>query len=143
MMYCKPLYFEDPSSGSIIMSSKDPAVQKAQGRKVRGWNEHKWKRVCQRVAFEGNWWKFSRTEVWRNVLLGTGERELCEAGKDSRWGIGYTAKYAMQHRDCWGANMLGIALMRVREQIRKRLKEFEEMGRTDWDLPGEEMWDEV
>lgn len=39
--------------------------------------------------------------------------------------------------------MLGIALMRVREQIRKRLKEFGETGSTDWDLPGEEMWEEV
>jgi hypothetical protein len=43
----------------------------------------------------------------------------------------------MQYRHQWGEHLLGKALMKVREQIRGRLNEFEEEGRADWDLPEE------
>jgi hypothetical protein len=78
--------------------------------------------------------------------LGTGEREICEAARlDWRWGIGYGAKEALDYRENWGENLLGKAIVRVRGRIRERLREVGEGKRVvgDWDLPGEEMWDEI
>lgn len=147
-MFCKALYFHDTPTGSLILSSPDPKTQKALGRSVKGWDDDLWLGVCERVVFEGNWWKFSGGTVvpekqgWRDVLLGTGEREICEASsKDRRWGIGYKEKDALQYKAKWGANLLGKGLMRVREKLRERVKEIEEGKRSDWDLPGEEMWE--
>ncbi|KAE8440478.1 hypothetical protein EG329_007444 [Mollisiaceae sp. DMI_Dod_QoI] len=147
MMYCKAVYFSDPESGAKILDSTDPKEQKALGRQVEGWDESIWRQVCERVAFEGNWWKFSGGEKEkqqrRRILLGTGERELCEAStKDRRWGIGYREKHAMKYRKNWGENLLGKALTRVREKLRERVKDIEDWVRSDWDLPGEEMWDD-
>jgi len=127
-----------------IMESKDPAEQKAMGRKIKGWDAFLWRSVCERVAFEGNWWKFSGNETWRNVLLGTGDREICEASKvDRRWGIGYDAEEAMRYKDNWGENLLGKALVRGRTCLRERLRKVErgERVKGDWDLPSEDIWD--
>lgn len=60
---------------------------------MEGYEDSMWLRVCECVAFEGNWWKFDGTgevkEEWRGILLETRDRELCEAStKDRRWGIG-------------------------------------------------------
>jgi ribA/ribD-fused uncharacterized protein len=149
MMYCKTLYFHDPSSSCQILASPDPKEQKKLGREVAEWDDFLWLSVCKRVFFEGNWWKFSGGTVipekqgWRDVLLGTGEREICEASsKDRRWGIGYNEKNALQYRNKWGANFLGKGLMKVREKLRERVKDIEEGKRSDWDLP-EEMWDDL
>ena len=48
----------------------------------------------------------------------TGSRELVEASKTDRmWGVGFSVKKAGDHRDQWGENLLGKALMCVRERI--------------------------
>jgi ribA/ribD-fused uncharacterized protein len=142
MMYCKALFFHDPASGALIMASKDPAGQKTMGRKIKGWDKYLWRQVCERVAFEGNWWKYYGNETWRDVLMGTGDRQICEASKVDRiWGIGHDAEEAMEFRDNWGENLLGKALMRVRRCLKERIKEFMEGNRVkgDWDLPGEKI----
>src|ERR1700753_3461718 len=36
MMYCKALFFHYPTSHHLILQSKDPAKQKAMGRRSRG-----------------------------------------------------------------------------------------------------------
>jgi ribA/ribD-fused uncharacterized protein len=144
MMYCKALFFSDPASGQLIMASEDPKEQKKFGRKVKGFSANLWRNVCERVVFEGNWWKFSQNEGFRETLMGTGERELCEASrKDRMWGIGYNAKEALQYRRLWGENLLGQALMRVRGEIWERLEEHARDGRTDWKLPEMDMWEEL
>ena len=65
---------------------------------------------------------------------------MCEASRvDRRWGIGYNAGEAMKYQDDWGENLLGKALMRVRECIKVRLKDVDQGVRVkgDWDLPSE------
>ena len=42
---------------------------------------------------------------------------------DSVWGIGFNKDKANKNRSSWGANLLGKALMRVREELKKRLHE--------------------
>lgn len=72
---------------------------------------------------EGNVHKFTISEdaaALCGQLLATGERELVEASPMDRvWGIGYGEKKAGLNRHRWGKNLLGKALMDVREQLRK------------------------
>lgn len=52
-------------------------------------------------------------------LLDTGDRELVEASPTDRiWGVGFAMANAGEHREEWGENRLGKAMMAVREKIR-------------------------
>ncbi|KAH7321813.1 hypothetical protein BKA65DRAFT_513053 [Rhexocercosporidium sp. MPI-PUGE-AT-0058] len=143
MMFCKALYFHDKTFGNLIMSTDDPSLQKKYGRAVKDFIDFLWRQSCERVAFEGNWWKFSRDEARRNLLLGTGDRMICEASSmDRRWGIGYKRQDALRYRGNWGENLLGKGIMQVRSKLRERVRDIEtgRRGPEDWDLPGAEMW---
>jgi ribA/ribD-fused uncharacterized protein len=76
-----------------------------------------------RIVEEGNYLKFTISkdaEKLRAMLLETGDRELVEASPFDRiWGIGFGEKNAGAHRHRWGQNLLGKALMSVRERLRK------------------------
>ena len=48
-----------------------------------------------------------------------GERELVEASPlDRIWGVGFAEKNAAANKQKWGLNLLGKALMDVRERLR-------------------------
>jgi ribA/ribD-fused uncharacterized protein len=72
---------------------------------------------------EGNYHKFTISEDAENLramLLATGDRELVEASAMDRvWGIGFSESNAEQNRVRWGENLLGKALMNVRERLRE------------------------
>ncbi len=57
----------------------------------------------------------------QEILLGTGDKYLCEASPFDRvWGIGFKAIEAKGvKRETWGENLLGQALCQVREEIRE------------------------
>ena len=71
---------------------------------------------------QGNLYKFTIAEDAENMrgwLLTTGERELVEASPlDRVWGVGFAEKNAAANRHRWGENLLGKALMVVRERLR-------------------------
>ncbi|KAH6665984.1 hypothetical protein B0J14DRAFT_605063 [Halenospora varia] len=100
MMFAKALFFHDEASGEKIMDTLDPAEQKSFGRNIKNVDDFLWRQVCERIAFEGNWWNFSQNKAFRDG--------------DRRWGIRYQAHEAMKCRQFWGENLLGKALMRVR-----------------------------
>lgn len=55
----------------------------------------------------------------RKQLLATGTRDLVEASpRDRIWGIGFGWKNAEKQRQRWGLNLLGKALVEVRERLR-------------------------
>lgn len=83
--------------------------------------EKEWERIKFEAVVEGNWWKFVGGQGWlRSRLLATGERELVEAsGGDRVWGVGFGEAEAEGRRGEWGMNLLGRALMTVRERIRE------------------------
>lgn len=59
----------------------------------------------------------------KQLLLETGNRELFEASPVDRiWGIGVSASDAQNQssREGWGENLLGLSLMKVREELRKQ-----------------------
>lgn len=70
---------------------------------------------------EGNVAKFTQNPAMGEFLLNTGNRVLVEASPvDKVWGIGLAGDdpRALQPAQWQGANLLGFALMRVREVLR-------------------------
>jgi len=59
MMYHKAKAFNDETSMRRIMESANPRKQKALGRKVEGFSEEEWDRVCDAIVERGNILKVS------------------------------------------------------------------------------------
>lgn len=120
MMAEKARLFGDGSMLARILASDDPKEQKRLGQSVRGFDEETWVRERLGIVVRGNLAKFSQSKkLWR-ALLKTGERTLVEASPYDRiWGIGLRADHPHARRpEKWrGKNLLGVALMEVREQL--------------------------
>lgn len=129
MMHQKALLFSDAVIASKILSTDSPKTQKSLGRKVRNFDQGTWEKERERIVEEGTWLKFrfggDKGELGREGLslgerlLSTGARELVEASpRDSIWGIGFHERWADSMREEWGLNLLGQALMKVRDKLR-------------------------
>ena len=123
MMAEKARIFGDDDTWQQIMASYDPMTIKKLGRKVRNFNAYVWKKNCQEVVKRGNLAKFSQNQKLLEYLLGTGDKILVEASpKDTIWGIGLAddASEASNPRLWQGENLLGFALMEVRDMLKGR-----------------------
>ncbi len=119
MMYRKAILASDTASAAKILAEKLPRKQKALGRSVKNLDLEVYDCCKFHIVTEGNWLKFSQDEGLRNELLETGERELVEASPmDWIWGIGFAAEHAETLREEWGQNLLGKALVTVRDRLR-------------------------
>ena len=70
---------------------------------------------------DGNFHKFNHDQAMKTFLLNTGKRVLVEASPvDSIWGIGLAKDDPKaQHPSTWeGENLLGFALMEVRDHLK-------------------------
>ena len=74
------------------------------------------------IVLNGNWLKFSQNRELREFLLSTGDSVLVEASPyDNIWGIRLSANSP----EAWdpfrwrGQNLLGFALMEVRDELRR------------------------
>ncbi|SLM38106.1 Conserved hypothetical protein CHP02464 [Lasallia pustulata] len=127
MMYHKAMLFRDDETAVKIMAATEPRKQKALGRKVKDFTAEVWEQNREKIVEEGNWNKFCHAkeeEGLQQKLMKTGTRELVEASpSDKIWGVGFNAGNAAANREKWGQNLLGKALMRVRERIRKLEKQ--------------------
>lgn len=120
MMYSKAKLFGDADAMQEVLDAKNPGAAKAIGRSVRGfdqgiWNTHKFDLVVQ-----ANLAKFVSSNELKAYLLSTGERVLVEASPVDRvWGIGLAEedKRAMNPNLWKGENLLGFALMEVRDRL--------------------------
>ncbi|KAK5800848.1 hypothetical protein VI817_003060 [Penicillium citrinum] len=95
-----------------------PRELRSLGRKIPHFSDEMWEENRFTIVVEGNYLKFSQNEELRIKLLATGNRELVEASpRDRIWGVGFGAKNAGLRRDRWGLNLLGKALMQVRQRL--------------------------
>ncbi len=120
MMYKKAVCFGDKNTADKILATDDVAEIKALGRLVANYNESRWNGVRQIVVFEGLLAKFSQNEDLKKQLKATENCILAEcAVKDRIWGIGLSMKDPNRFEiDKWnGRNLLGYALMMVRERL--------------------------
>ena len=102
------------------MQSFDFEEMKALGRQVRGYDNTVWNGIRQIVVYEGLLAKFGQNLELKQMLLATGDALLAEAEEyDSIWGIGLSMEDERnQNPDAWeGQNMLGFALMQVRQKL--------------------------
>ena len=123
MMAEKARIFGDDDTWQQILASYDPMTIKKLGRKVRNFNAYVWKKNCQQIVKRGNLAKFSQNQKLLEYLLGTGDKILVEASpKDTIWGIGLAedASEASNPRLWQGENLLGFALMEVRDMLKGR-----------------------
>lgn len=122
MMAAKAELFQDQESREKILKSSDPKQIKALGRKVLGFEQAVWDKFKYSIILNGNWCKFSQNQRLREALLATGNSILVEASPyDNIWGIGLSgsspeAKNPLKWR---GHNLLGFALMEVRDELRR------------------------
>ncbi|CAK1361046.1 hypotheticalsprotein [Cercospora beticola] len=115
----------------MILAEKQPDKQKYMVQIVpfTKVGKKKYDATKFQIVVAGNYYKFSQNPELKKLLMATGERELFEAAPNDRtWGIGFKAEEAKRHTDrtSWGSNLLGNALMTVRERL--RAEEAEEQG---------------
>ena len=121
MMACKAELFNDDLILEKIMNESDPKNIKALGRKVRNFDEIIWKSVRYDILVKGNYYKFMQDSKLKEFILNTGDSILAEASPyDKLYGIGLRVENSnVRNPSSWqGINLLGFALMEVRDLIR-------------------------
>ena len=120
MMAEKARLFGDAVALSRILQAATPGAAKKLGRTVAGFDQERWNERRFQIVVAGNLAKFGQHEELRAFLLATGKRVLVEASPVDRiWGIGLARDDERAERpDAWrGQNLLGFALMAVRQQL--------------------------
>ena len=118
MMAEKARIFGDEEIRQQILAEYSQMAMKKLGRKVRNYDDEIWKEKRFDVVVKGSIAKFSQNEKLLDFLLSTGNNILVEASpKDTVWGIGLdeSSPEAIQPRKWKGENLLGFALMEVRD----------------------------
>jgi ribA/ribD-fused uncharacterized protein len=121
MMAEKARLFGDEEVRAQILKAEGPKIAKQIGRQVRNFNESVWEEARSQIVVEGNYAKFSQNRELGVFLVSTGDQVLVEASPSDRvWGIGLGAdsELAMNPERWRGLNLLGFALMEVRERLR-------------------------
>ncbi|MGV6809090.1 MAG: NADAR family protein [bacterium] len=124
MMAQKARLFGDEARVKKIMQSSHPHQAKTLGRQVENFDEVLWQHYRMDYVLAGNIAKFSQHKALAHFLLNTRSRILVEASPHDRiWGIGLDEKHPhTQQPQYWlGDNLLGFALMQVREQLSKKI----------------------
>lgn len=121
MMASKARLFGDEDTLKEIMETYSPADHKKLGRKVKSFDATIWDDKKLDIVVEGNKAKFSQNPELKEFLLATNNAILVEASPyDKIWGIGMSASNEnISNPSLWqGQNLLGLALMQVREILR-------------------------
>ncbi len=120
MMAAKARLFGDTEREAEVYEAPSPGAAKAIGRRVRGFRDDVWKRERMGIVIRANLAKFEAHEELGTFLISTKNRVLVEASpRDRIWGIGLSAANpkAENPRTWRGQNLLGFALMEVRQQL--------------------------
>jgi ribA/ribD-fused uncharacterized protein len=122
MMAEKARLFGNNEVRRRIIAVGHPDEAKKLGRQVTGFDPAVWDAQKFDLVVTGNYHKFNQYAQLKEYLLTTGDRVLVEASPvDAIWGIGLAATHpdASQPAKWPGENLLGFALMEVRDQLRR------------------------
>ena len=119
MMACKANVFDDQENLQKVMIATNPGAQKRLGKQVLGFSDEVWDVHKERVVFQGCMAKFEQNPDLLEKLINTSGKTLVEASPYDRiWGIGMGENDPNRFdENKWGQNLLGKALMKVRENI--------------------------
>ena len=123
MMASKARLFGDEEVFAQIMQTDNPHQVKKFGRLIRAFQQEQWDEAKYAIVVKGNKAKFSQNPELKKFLLSTGDAILAEASPyDKIWGIGLDKEHAETGTvDQWqGENLLGCALMEVRDWLRQQ-----------------------
>lgn len=124
MMAHKALLFNDSENFEKIIHCNKAAEAKKLGREIMAYNEEIWNTHKYDIVKQGNIHKFSQHPKLAEFLLNTDPRIIVEASPvDTIWGIGLSQDDEnIQNIYAWrGENLLGFALMEVRDILRNNL----------------------
>jgi ribA/ribD-fused uncharacterized protein len=120
MMWRKATLFGDHAAARRILDASHPHAAKTLGGRVTGFDQELWEEHRVPIVVAGNLAKFRQHRPLATFLVNTGERVLVEASPiDQIWGIGLARDDpAATEPGRWrGLNLLGFALMQVRESL--------------------------
>src|SRR5690349_5255252 len=69
MMHGKARLFADDEIAAQILDTADPRTHKALGRKVRGFDDRRWKQAREQIVYAGNHAKFTQNPALHAALL--------------------------------------------------------------------------
>lgn len=120
-MWEKAMFFGDTVTAEKVLNTPNPAENKKLGRQVTPYDNDKWAEVRYDIMVEVN---FSKWITNPDQLLDTGSKTIVEASPvDKIWGIGLMPDdpRAEDENNWDGQNLLGFALMEVRNDINEAL----------------------
>ncbi|MDT7581096.1 MAG: hypothetical protein QOK35_2360 [Pseudonocardiales bacterium] len=120
MMWNKARMFDDHDAARRVLEAATPAEAKKLGAQVRGFDPDAWEAERFAIVVAGNRAKFGQHPDLAGFLRETAPRVLVEASPVDRiWGIGLAADdVRASDPACWqGLNLLGFALMQVRDEL--------------------------
>jgi ribA/ribD-fused uncharacterized protein len=120
MMFSKAKMFGDDKAAAAVMATSDPRQQKALGRAVKGYDDATWSSRRLNIVTVGCREKFLQNPSMLAELLATGTTMIVEASPYDRvWGIGLGQDdpKALDRKQWRGENLLGQALMTVRQVL--------------------------
>ena len=120
MMYGKAMLFEDRGVAAQVLAAPHPREHKALGRKVKPYDEKRWREHRERIVMDGNRAKFTQNQDLLAKLVATKGTTLVEASPyDKIWGIGLAATdpRATDPSQWKGTNLLGKILTRLRDEL--------------------------
>ncbi len=120
MMHGKALLFDDAKVAAQILATDAPKQHKALGRKVKGFDDTRWRAAREAIVKAGSHAKFTQNPALLEQLLATRGTTLVEASPYDRiWGIGLAASDPRaQDPATWrGQNLLGKILTELRDEL--------------------------
>ncbi len=122
MMAQKAKLFDDMEIFEKIIVKESPKDVKDLGRQIKSFDAEIWDKHKYQIVKQGNYLKFNQNDSLKQFLIQTKDKILVEASPvDTVWGIGLTeGSPEAKNPNGWrGENLLGFALMEVRDEIKK------------------------
>lgn len=98
MMHQKAVLFEDKAIAGEILLAEKPMAMKALGRKVKNFNEQKWRENREKIVKKGNVHKFSQNHHLKKELMKTKGTLLVEASPGTEFGVSVLVQATQRQR---------------------------------------------
>lgn len=124
IMLCKASLMGDYDTYRMLLQTEEPGQCKSLGRRVKPWNQGLWDSNVCCIAFQVVSQKVDNNGKVYNALMSTQNSIIAEmTDRDVNWGTGVRMGKKDQNRpSTWtGSNILGWALMEVRDRIRAHM----------------------
>jgi hypothetical protein len=121
-MWYKAVCFNDTEIQKQVEKTPSPKAVKMLGRQIKSYDDAIWSKVRFEKMVYVNMLKFSQNSEFKNELLETKNKILVEASPyDKVWGVGLGENDALilDSANWNGLNLLGEALMTVRQMVSK------------------------